>query len=157
MLVLLALLLEDVQINDFGETSVVDFVDLDWLSSNLFRDQLIVAVHEAIDHNLIVLEYHSADDTIWGHTNGIKRLVVTSVVVHDLNDAWCFLGFGVVDVLLYLARPVPDSATAEATGLGRVVPIATRDELLEVPNLDHLSFINDGPLLIKLVVNTRGE
>ena len=65
MLSLIALLFEDVKINNFCEMSVVYFVNLYGLSRDLFGDELVVLVHEAVYHYLIVLENNCPNHTIW--------------------------------------------------------------------------------------------
>ena len=111
MLCLVALLFENVKVNDFCEMSVVHFVNLDGFSRDLLWNELIVLVHEAIDHYLVVLENYSSNYTIWRDPDGLERFVIPSVIVHDLNNSGCFLSFWVMDILLYLACSIPDSAT----------------------------------------------
>ena len=112
MLCLVALLFENVKVYNFCEMSVVHFVNLYGLPRDLLWNELVVLVHEAIYHYLIILEDYCSNYTIWRNTYGLKRFIVASVIVHDLNNSWCLLGFWVMDILLYLACSIPDSTTA---------------------------------------------
>ena len=98
MLCLVALLFANVKINNFCEMSVVHFVNLYGFLRDLLWNKLIVLVHEAIYHYLIVLEDYSSNYTIWRDPNSLERFIITSVIVHDLNNSGSFLGFWVMDI-----------------------------------------------------------
>ena len=135
----------------------LNLMDLYWFLSSLFWDKLIVFIHEAIYKNLAVLKNYSSNYTIWRNTDSLQWLVVASIIVHDLDYSRSLLCLRVVNILLYLARSIPDSASTKPTWLSSIVSITTRNKLLEVPNFDDLSFFYDRPLLVKLVINSWSE
>ena len=77
--------------------------------------------------------------------------------MHDNNVTRCLLSLGINRVLFHLACLVPYCATTESTLLARIVPVAAGDQLLEVPDLDHLGFILNLPEFIEIIVDTNRE